>query len=104
MAGMKTQGALIRKARHDAGMTQAALAAAAGTRERNIIRWENNQHEPRFDNIVAIAEATGKPLEFFADDDEEAAPVAAGSPLTPAEFEVFGDLLARIVRPKVATW
>ena len=46
-------------------MTQASLAMAIGTRERNIIRWENDQHEPRAEFIAAIAGATGKPIEFF---------------------------------------
>lgn len=58
-------GAQIRAARLKAGLTQAALAQRIGTRERNIIRWENDQHEPRWDNVVAIADATGQPLEFF---------------------------------------
>lgn len=66
-------GRKIRQARFDAGLTQAALATAAGTRERNIIRWENDQHEPRFENVVAIADATGKPLDYFTDDEAEAA-------------------------------
>ncbi len=61
----KFAGSKIRAARHAAGMTQAALARAINTRERNIIRWENDQHAPRFANVAAIAEATGRPLEFF---------------------------------------
>lgn len=74
----KFSGARIRQARHAAGLTQAALAVAAGTRERNIIRWENDQHSPRFEHVAAIAKATGKEIEFFAaeavvenEDDEE---------------------------------
>lgn len=46
-------------------MSQAQLARAAGTRERNIIRWENEQHAPRLENIIRIADATEKPVEFF---------------------------------------
>jgi len=74
----KFSGIRIRKARHEAGLTQAALAQAAGTRERNIIRWENDQHAPRFEHIAAIAKATGKDISFFAqtesaEDDAEAA-------------------------------
>lgn len=76
----KFSGSKIRQARHESGMTQAALAAAAGTRERNIIRWENDQHAPRFQHVAAIARATGKDIAFFVtadetddEDDEEAA-------------------------------
>lgn len=76
----KFSGARIRQARHEAGLTQAALAVAAGTRERNIIRWENDQHSPRFEHVAAIAKATGKEVAFFASeqssDDEEGDPVS----------------------------
>lgn len=67
---MKAQGARIRQARLKAGMTQAALAASVGTRERNIVRWENDQHEPRAESVVAVAKATGVPVEFFYGDDD----------------------------------
>lgn len=73
-------GTKIREARHSAGLTQAALANAAGTRERNIIRWENNQHAPRFEHVAAIARATGKDIAFFLEgesDDEEESDQAA---------------------------
>lgn len=63
--------AKIREARHSAGMTQAALAMAISTRERNIIRWENNQHAPRFHHVAAIAEATGKDISFFLESTSE---------------------------------
>lgn len=46
-------------------MTQASLAMTIGTRERNIIRWENDQHQPRAEFIAAIAKVTGRPIEFF---------------------------------------
>lgn len=62
---MKINGARIREARLGAGMTQARLAQVLETRERNIIRWENDQHEPRTEFIAAIAKATGKTIEFF---------------------------------------
>lgn len=101
-------GARIREARHAAGMTQAALAHAVNTRERNIIRWENDQHEPRFENIAAIAAATGKKLEFFtavgegAAGDDDAEPVEVGArPLSPDEYALYADLTARIIRSQV---
>lgn len=72
-------GSRIREARHAAGLTQAALAHAINTRERNIIRWENDQNVPRVKYLAAIATATGKDIAFFveaeeAEDDEEADP------------------------------
>ena len=65
LEGKRFSGERIRQARFDCGMTQAQLARAAGTRERNIVRWEREQNQPRLENVLAIAEATGKPLDFF---------------------------------------
>lgn len=64
----KPSGLKIKTARHQAGLTQAALARAAGVSERNIVRWENDQHTPRFEHIAAIAAATGKDVSFFLAD------------------------------------
>ena len=71
-------GEKIRQARNDAGLSQAGLARAIESREQNIVRWENDQHAPRFEHVAAIAAATGKPLEFFLA--EEAAPVGGPFP------------------------
>lgn len=75
-------GARIKKARFSAGMTQAALARATGVSERNIVRWENDQHAPRFEHVAAIAAATGRDVDYFTapelsseTEDEEAARV-----------------------------
>jgi transcriptional regulator with XRE-family HTH domain len=101
----KFSGARIRQARHAAGMTQAALAVAAGTRERNIIRWENDQHSPRFEHVAAIAKATGKDIEFFVaeaestDDDEESDPVLFGSAIQ----AMFDRAVDRAVERKLST-
>lgn len=71
---LRTIGSRIREARLSAGMTQATLAHATRTRERNIVRWENGHNEPRFEHVAAIARATGKEMSFFTDglgDDED---------------------------------
>lgn len=66
----KFSGAKIRQVRHEKGWTQAELAYRAGVRERQVIRWENDQNEPRLDGIAKIASATGKDVgAFIADDD-----------------------------------
>lgn len=64
-------GDRIKRARWDAGLSQQKLADKAGTTRHNIMRWESGKNEPRLRFIRAIAEATGKPVEFFTDDDEE---------------------------------
>ena len=72
-------GPRIREARLSAGMSQAQLARAIETTERNIIRWENSQNQPRVSSIAAIAGATGRDIDFFLtasaedEDDEEIA-------------------------------
>ena len=72
-------GSRIKEARLGAGMSQAQLARSIQTTERNIVRWENDQNQPRVSSIVAIAQATGHDVDFFltgsseAEDDEEAA-------------------------------
>lgn len=72
-------GNRIRDARLAAGMTQAQLARAIESTERNIIRWENSQNQPRIESVAAIAKATGREIDFFltgsteGDDEEEAA-------------------------------
>lgn len=79
--GVRVNGQRIREARLGAGLTQAQLARTIETTERNIIRWENAQNQPRVSSVAAIARATGRDLDFFlsasvaddADDDEESA-------------------------------
>lgn len=72
-------GQKIRDARLSAGLTQAQLARAIETTERNVIRWENGQNQPRVASLSAIAQATGHDIDFFltasgeADEEEEAA-------------------------------
>lgn len=65
-------------------MTQAQLARAINSSERNIVRWENDQNRPRLEHIAAIAEATGADIADLmngngesSEDDEESDPVAA---------------------------
>lgn len=79
----QTSGSKIRQARLAAGMTQTALARAINTSERNIVRWETDRNAPRFEHVVAIAQATGQEVGYFTeasaapdDDDEESDPVA----------------------------
>lgn len=69
-------GGRIQQARLSARLTQEDLARVAGVSVRNIVRWENNQHSPRIDHLVAIAAATRVDVREFmgAGDDEEETP------------------------------
>lgn len=78
---LKFSGAKIKQARLAKGWSQAELAYRANVRERQVIRWENDQNEPRLDGIAKIAAAVGRTVDDFladangsasSDDDEEA--------------------------------
>ena len=65
-------GRRLRKLRHDRGWTQAELGTHTEVRERQIIRWENNQHKPRYEHVAALARALGVPVaELMGDMDDE---------------------------------
>lgn len=50
-------------------MTLDRLAELAGTSRQHLISLEKAKHRPRLEMLAAIAEATGKPLDFFVDPD-----------------------------------
>lgn len=68
---MATTGAKIRQARREAGLSLDHLAERIGSSRRHLIRLEKGDNTPRPATLAAIAEATGKPVEFFDADDEE---------------------------------
>ena len=68
----------IREARLSQRMSQEALASRVRTSRQNVLRWEKGHNTPRAEHVAAIAEATGRPLEFFfGDDEDEEAALAA---------------------------
>jgi transcriptional regulator with XRE-family HTH domain len=62
MSKTKTLGSLIREARERAKLTQAELAARAGTSQPAIARYEAGQAIPRFDTARRLVEACGEKL------------------------------------------
>lgn len=64
--GRDELGERIAKAREDAGLTQQELADRIGIKTaQSISRYERGATEVRTRRLERIAEATGKPLEFF---------------------------------------
>ncbi len=61
--GRQTLGARIRQVREDAGMTQDALATAAGLGRVTLVRIENGEQSPRYETLVALARALGRPVQ-----------------------------------------
>lgn len=88
-------------ARKRSGISQERLAEHIGTSRRHMIRIEKGQHRPGQAFLDRIAEATGQPVELFAEsealdaDDEEADAAMR------ATFALFGDLVNRLVEAKL---
>jgi DNA-binding XRE family transcriptional regulator len=58
--GRHALGRRIRRRRTAAGLTQAALAAAAGISRVTLLRIENGEQSPRYETLVALAQALGQ--------------------------------------------
>ena len=67
----------IRLLRHERGMTQLALAKAAGVDERSVIRWESGSHCPMAHKRHAVAAALGVSPDDVDWGDGDAADAAA---------------------------
>lgn len=67
---MRFDGERIKEARLNASMTQDALGKAIGVKGVTIMRYEKNQREPGFEQLQAIADATGVTLWFLMGADE----------------------------------
>lgn len=61
-AGRQTLGSRIRQLREAARMTQEKLAAAAGIGRVTLVRIENGEQSPRYETLVALAGALGRPV------------------------------------------
>jgi transcriptional regulator with XRE-family HTH domain len=61
---VKTLGKLIRRARTRAGLSQAALAEAAGVADETVSRVERGAYEPSLSTLVRLADALGENVDF----------------------------------------
>lgn len=57
-------GQLIREARRRAGLTQAELAARAGTAQPAIARWESGSTAVSLDDVIRLVRLCGLELEL----------------------------------------
>lgn len=73
-------GRLIREARLSGGLTQAQLAAAAGTSQTAISAYENGAREPSLDTLRRLLAAAGARLAVVRD--------APRAPREPARAEL----------------
>ena len=59
MRGRQTLGHRIRRLRNSAGLTQVALAGAAGIGRVTLVRLEKGEHTPRYKTLSAVARVLG---------------------------------------------
>ena len=65
-------GKRIRAARGEKGWKQKHLAAEVQVEPITVSRWERGATTPDLDVLGLVAEATGKPLSYFVDDERKA--------------------------------
>jgi transcriptional regulator with XRE-family HTH domain len=70
---LRTTGERIRRARAEAGLSEDALGECFGVSGVTIHLYETGMTDPG-ENLAAIAEATGRPLSWFAGDEEAEEP------------------------------
>jgi transcriptional regulator with XRE-family HTH domain len=66
-------GDRIRTARAEKGWKQKHLAAEVEVEPITVSRWERGATTPDLDVLGLVAEATGKPISFFVDEEHTAA-------------------------------
>lgn len=79
---------LVRQARREAGLSQAALAERLGTTQSAISRWEAGRDEPRLGSLASILDACGLRLSLVvetADDGVDRAQLRQQLAMTPDE-------------------
>lgn len=85
-------GARIRRARKDAGLSHDKLGDLLdGVTRQHLIKLEKARHRPRADMLARIAGATGKPVDWFFEEQRPAAD----------EFADLGQTLADVLRREV---
>jgi transcriptional regulator with XRE-family HTH domain len=52
-------------------VSQQSLADRIGVHVITVSQWERGRATPTVANLMAIADSTGKPMEFFTGDDDE---------------------------------
>lgn len=80
-------GPLIAAARREAGLSQRALAAAVGTTQSAVSRWERGHDEPRLGRLADLLAACGQTAELVLrrDDGVDRAQIRQQLAMTPAD-------------------
>ena len=62
LAGRQAIGGRIRQLRESTGLTQEALAKTANIGRVTVVRIENGEQSPRYETLVSLARALGRPM------------------------------------------
>lgn len=73
LAGKQSIGVRIRQFRESARLTQEALAQAAGIGRVTLVRIESGDQSPRYETLVSLAQALGRPMGELVDRGEDSA-------------------------------
>lgn len=60
-------GSRIRQARRSVPLSQSELADRVGAHPTSVSDWERGVNRPRIETLAAIAEETGKTLDWFVE-------------------------------------
>jgi transcriptional regulator with XRE-family HTH domain len=82
-------GARLQALRLAAGLTQAELAEKIGVHRVAVARWEGDEREPNWSNVVALAKALGVDCRAFTEEPstEATEPRKPGRPRKKGEKE-----------------
>jgi transcriptional regulator with XRE-family HTH domain len=73
-------GPRLRELREEAGLTQEQLAERAGVKRDAVARWERNNREPSWGNVLALAQALGVECSAFTTAPATTTPAPRGRP------------------------
>jgi transcriptional regulator with XRE-family HTH domain len=92
-------GALLRRARVGAGISQAELARRIGTTQPVVSRWERNIDSPRVESLARALQACGieADLVFRRHDDVDRSQIRAQLDMTPEERLMSSEAISELV-------
>ena len=80
----------IKELREEKKLSQDNLAKLIGTSQRNIGRWENEENEPTYSQLVKLADFFDVSIDFLVGrDDMESVQRASASGFSPEELELL---------------
>lgn len=83
LTGIEGLAGVVRALRSEAGMSQVEFAAALGTTQPAVSRWERGYDEPRISTLLAMLRVAGTTLELG--DDVDRAQIRQQLAMTPVQ-------------------